>query len=102
MTACGTDGPSGSEVPGLAREGVDKPKISRRPLAFHPPARTAADRAAGTGSSSPSCSNAPATMSEQRLKDLVSAWQQQRRDGRDVLPEELCRDCPELAEELRQ
>jgi serine/threonine-protein kinase len=39
-------------------------------------------------------------MSEERLNDLLLAWQEQRLQGRDAPPAELCRDCPELADEL--
>ena len=41
-------------------------------------------------------------MSEDRLNSLLSVWQQQQAQGRDVPPTELCRDCPELADELKQ
>jgi formylglycine-generating enzyme required for sulfatase activity len=39
-------------------------------------------------------------MSEERLNDLLSAWQEQRLHGRDLPAAELCRDCPELIPEL--
>jgi tetratricopeptide (TPR) repeat protein/tRNA A-37 threonylcarbamoyl transferase component Bud32 len=39
-------------------------------------------------------------MMEDRLDRLLSAWQEQRRQGRDVAAAELCRDCPELLAEL--
>jgi WD40 repeat protein len=39
-------------------------------------------------------------MVEDRLNSLLSAWQEQRLQGRDVSAAELCRDCPELAPEL--
>jgi serine/threonine-protein kinase len=39
-------------------------------------------------------------MVEDRLNCLLSAWQAQQVQGRDVPATELCRDCPELAEEL--
>jgi WD40 repeat protein len=39
-------------------------------------------------------------MSEERLNSLLSAWQEQQLQGRDVPAGELCRDCPELTEEL--
>jgi tetratricopeptide (TPR) repeat protein/tRNA A-37 threonylcarbamoyl transferase component Bud32 len=39
-------------------------------------------------------------MSEERLQSLLSVWQQQLQQGRDVSATELCRDCPELAAEL--
>ncbi|MBM4068647.1 MAG: hypothetical protein FJ271_06835 [Planctomycetes bacterium] len=37
-----------------------------------------------------------------RLVDLFIRWQQLREQGQGVTPEELCRDCPELAEELKK
>jgi serine/threonine protein kinase len=39
-------------------------------------------------------------MTEERLNDLLLAWQEQHDQGRDVSAAELCRDCPELAGEL--
>ena len=39
-------------------------------------------------------------MNTERLDSLLLAWQDHRSQGRDVSPGELCRDCPELAEEL--
>src|SRR5262249_26566885 len=39
-------------------------------------------------------------MSEERLNSLLSAWQEQQLQGRDVPAAELCRDCPELTEDL--
>jgi hypothetical protein len=41
-------------------------------------------------------------MSNERLDSLLLAWQEQRRQGRDVPAADLCRDCPELAAELSQ
>jgi WD40 repeat protein len=41
-------------------------------------------------------------MAEDRLNSLLLAWQEQQLQGRDVSAAELCRDCPELAEELRR
>jgi tetratricopeptide (TPR) repeat protein len=41
-------------------------------------------------------------MSEERLNSLLLAWQEQQLQGHDVPAAELCRDCPELAEELSQ
>src|SRR4051794_7630372 len=41
-------------------------------------------------------------MSEDRLSLLLQAWEDERAQGRDVPPAELCRDCPELAGELAQ
>src|SRR5262249_41819317 len=40
------------------------------------------------------------TMSTDPLNLLLSAWQDHQAQGRDVTPAELCRDFPELAEEL--
>ena len=37
-----------------------------------------------------------------RLTDLLLQWEQFRAEGKTVAPEELCRDCPELLEELRK
>jgi serine/threonine protein kinase len=37
---------------------------------------------------------------ESRLLDLVVRWEELRAGGREVSAEELCRDCPELIEEL--
>ncbi len=37
---------------------------------------------------------------EEALDDLLSLWQSAQAEGRDVSARELCRDCPELAEEL--
>ena len=39
---------------------------------------------------------------ESRLLDLVVEWEDRRAAGRTVSPEDLCRDCPELLEELRK
>jgi WD40 repeat protein/serine/threonine protein kinase len=36
------------------------------------------------------------------LDDLLDEWERRRDQGRPVSPEELCRDCPELLEPLRQ
>src|SRR5581483_10114051 len=41
-------------------------------------------------------------MSADHLDHLLSAWQEQRRHGRDVPAAELCRDQPELAPELER
>ena len=41
-------------------------------------------------------------MNEDRLNTLLSLWQEQQAQGRDVSPTELCRDCPELAEALQE
>ena len=38
---------------------------------------------------------------ESRLLDLVVEWEERRAAGEAVSPEDLCRDCPELLEELR-
>src|SRR5690348_7476055 len=37
-----------------------------------------------------------------RLVDLVLRWEEQRDQGQDISPEELCRDCPELLDDLRR
>jgi tetratricopeptide (TPR) repeat protein/tRNA A-37 threonylcarbamoyl transferase component Bud32 len=39
-------------------------------------------------------------MPEDHLNSLLSAWEEQRRQGRDVPAAELCHDCPELLAEL--
>ncbi len=39
---------------------------------------------------------------DDRLQDLLLAWQDSRDSGREAPAEELCRDCPELAPELRR
>src|SRR5262249_21146611 len=39
---------------------------------------------------------------DSRLMDLVVRWEDQRKEGRPVSVEELCRACPELLEPLRQ
>jgi tRNA A-37 threonylcarbamoyl transferase component Bud32 len=39
------------------------------------------------------------TADDDRLWDLLAAWEEQYRRGRDIPAEELCRDCPALAEE---
>ena len=41
-------------------------------------------------------------MNEDRLDSLLSVWQEQQAMGRDIQPAELCRDCPELVDELNQ
>jgi serine/threonine-protein kinase len=41
-------------------------------------------------------------MSEERLDNLLSAWQEQQRQGRDVPAAQLCREHPELAPELER
>src|SRR5262245_25241937 len=41
-------------------------------------------------------------MSEDRLNSLLLVWQEQRDRGRDPDAAELCRDCPQLADELRR
>ena len=38
---------------------------------------------------------------EDRLIDLLIQWEESRRQGPDLRPEDLCSDCPELVEELR-
>jgi serine/threonine protein kinase len=37
-----------------------------------------------------------------RLEDLVDLWEDSRERGTPVSPEDLCRDCPELLEELKR
>lgn len=37
-----------------------------------------------------------------RLNSLLLCWQEQQLQGRDVPAAELCRDCPELEQELRK
>jgi serine/threonine-protein kinase len=37
-----------------------------------------------------------------RLSDLLLRWEELRDQGRPVAPEELCRDCPELIDEVRR
>lgn len=39
---------------------------------------------------------------EERIEDLILRWQQLQNQGRSVTPEQLCRDCPELLDELRR
>jgi serine/threonine-protein kinase len=36
------------------------------------------------------------------LEELLSVWQRETEQGRDVTPMDLCRDCPELAPELER
>jgi formylglycine-generating enzyme required for sulfatase activity len=47
--------------------------------------------------SSPSTESAPA-----RVVALLVHWEERRRQGQPVAAEELCRDCPELLDQLRQ
>src|SRR5262249_25833003 len=35
------------------------------------------------------------------IYDMLAAWEEARRQGQDVQPEELCRDRPELLDDLR-
>src|ERR1022692_802918 len=42
----------------------------------------------------------PAMMLDARLADLLLRWEQLRAQGQTVTPEELCRDCPDLLEDL--
>ncbi|HEV3256485.1 MAG TPA: protein kinase [Gemmataceae bacterium] len=37
-----------------------------------------------------------------RLSELLLRWQELKREGQDLAAEELCADCPELIEDLRQ
>src|SRR5699024_6877749 len=39
---------------------------------------------------------------EDRLLSLLVRWDELHRQGREVSPEELCAECPELVEELRR
>lgn len=39
---------------------------------------------------------------DDRLVDLLLRWEELRDQGQSVRPEELCRDCPELLEEVRR
>src|SRR5262245_57872303 len=39
---------------------------------------------------------------EEQLEDLLLRWEELRDQGQTVTPEELCRDCPELLDELRR
>jgi len=39
---------------------------------------------------------------EDRLQQLVELWDDLRKQGREPRPEDLCKDCPELLQELRQ
>jgi hypothetical protein len=39
---------------------------------------------------------------EDLLQDLLSRWQDLRRQGKELTPAELCADCPELAPELER
>jgi serine/threonine-protein kinase len=41
-------------------------------------------------------------MSDDRLEHLLSVWQAQQQQGRDVTAAELCRDCPELVPQLSE
>src|SRR5437868_1020049 len=41
-------------------------------------------------------------MNEERLQNLLLAWQEEQARGRDVPAAELCRDCPDLADELNE
>src|SRR5262249_13452914 len=41
-------------------------------------------------------------MSADRVEDLLLRWEEQSERGEPVTPEELCRDCPELLDELRR
>src|SRR5262245_32410745 len=37
-----------------------------------------------------------------QLNELLLRWEEEREQGRVVSPEELCRDCPHLVEEVRR
>src|SRR5262249_20514563 len=41
-------------------------------------------------------------MSSDRVEDLLLRWEELSERGEPVSPEELCRDCPELLDELRR
>ena len=41
-------------------------------------------------------------MSADRVEDLLLRWEELSERGQAVTPEELCRDCPELLDELRR
>src|SRR5262249_45273898 len=41
-------------------------------------------------------------MSADRVEDLLLRWEELSERGESVTPEELCRDCPELLDELRR
>src|SRR5262249_44173460 len=41
-------------------------------------------------------------MSSDRVEDLLLRWEELSERGESVTPEELCRDCPELLDELRR
>src|SRR5262249_33474785 len=41
-------------------------------------------------------------MSADRVEDLLLRWEELSEQGESVTPEELCRDCPELLDELRR
>ncbi|MBM4068036.1 MAG: hypothetical protein FJ271_03705 [Planctomycetes bacterium] len=39
---------------------------------------------------------------ESRIHDILSRWERSRAEGRALHPEELCRHCPELVDEVRR
>jgi eukaryotic-like serine/threonine-protein kinase len=41
-------------------------------------------------------------MADDRLDDLLLRWEELVEQGRPASPEELCRDCPDLLDELRR
>ena len=41
-------------------------------------------------------------MTSDRVADLLLRWEELSERGEPVTPEELCRDCPELLDELRR
>lgn len=41
-------------------------------------------------------------MPDPKLEQLIEDWEDRRQEGREVSAEELCRDCPELVNELKQ
>ena len=42
------------------------------------------------------------TLPKDKLQQLLELWDDLRRQGREPLPEDLCRDDPELLEELKE
>ena len=39
---------------------------------------------------------------EDKLQQLLELWDELRRQGREPRPQELCRNCPELREEMEE
>src|SRR5690348_4328871 len=44
----------------------------------------------------------PAMSADGPVSDLLLRWEELREEGQTVSAEELCRDCPELADEVRR